>query len=257
MVSIGARLREERDRLGLNQTDFATLAGQSKKSQVRYEADERSPDGQYLAAIAEAGADVLYVLTGHRVSQPAATALGFGGAELEAKAALERVQLGTPVLDAMAKAHGLPAVPTLPFDSDDFAVVHQYDALLSAGPGSVNDNDIPSGAVAFRRDWLKRTGISPGDAMVLSVKGDSMAPTLCDGDLVMVDRRKTVPVGRRIYALVGPDGEARVKRVERLPAALLLQSDNENYPTEMISPDDADRVRILGEVVWWGHTVRE
>lgn len=149
-----------------------------------------------------------------------------------------------------------PAVTEI--DGEVFAAVPRYDAQLSAGPGAENRDGEPEvGAVAFRRDWLARERISPGDAMVLSVKGDSMAPTLCDGDLVMVDQRKTVPVGRRIYALVGPDGEARVKRVERLPAALLLQSDNENYPTEMISPDDADRVRILGEVVWWGHTVRE
>ncbi len=93
--------------------------------------------------------------------------------------------------------------------------------------------------------------------MVLSVCGDSMAPTLCDGDLVMIDRRRTSPVNRRIYALVGPGDEARVKRVERLPAALLLHSDNEDFPTEIIAPSDANRIRILGEVVWWGHTVRE
>lgn len=140
---------------------------------------------------------------------------------------------------------------------EDYAAVPRYDAAFSAGPGMVNPEDMPAGAIAFRKDWLTREDISPASSMVVSVKGDSMAPTLHDGDLVLVDRRKTVPRGRRIYALIGADGEARIKRVERLPSALLLQSDNEHTPTELIPEAEADRVRILGEVVWWGHTVKE
>lgn len=54
--------------LGLNQADFAAISGQSKASQIRYESDERSPDGVYFAAIASAGADILYILTGERRS---------------------------------------------------------------------------------------------------------------------------------------------------------------------------------------------
>lgn len=146
---------------------------------------------------------------------------------------------------------------SLDLDSDDFAAVPRYDAAFSAGPGTDNSDNAPAGAIAFRRDWLARENISPGSSLVVSVKGDSMSPTLCDGDLVLVDRRKTTPTGRRIYALIGPDGEARIKRVERLPMGLLLQSDNDTTPSELIPAADANRVSILGEVVWWGHTVRE
>lgn len=140
---------------------------------------------------------------------------------------------------------------------DDFAAVQRYDAAFSAGPGATNSDSAPTGAIAFRRDWLDREGISPGACMVVSVKGDSMAPTLYDGDLVLVDRRRTTPTSRRIYALVGPDGDARIKRLERLSAGLLLLSDNDTTPSELIPAVDAARVRILGEVVWWGHTVRD
>ena len=69
MGSIGFRLREERERLGLNQSDFAEKAGATRKSQFNYETDARRPDADYLAAIAAAGADVLYVLTGQRTSE--------------------------------------------------------------------------------------------------------------------------------------------------------------------------------------------
>lgn len=64
MVSIGMRLREERDRLDMNQDDFAALGALTKRALSRYEKDERSPDAAFLAAIAAAGADVLYVVTG-------------------------------------------------------------------------------------------------------------------------------------------------------------------------------------------------
>lgn len=66
MGSIGSRLREERERLGLNQSDFAVAAGTTRKSQFNYETDARRPDADYLASIAGAGVDVLYVLTGQR-----------------------------------------------------------------------------------------------------------------------------------------------------------------------------------------------
>lgn len=140
----------------------------------------------------------------------------------------------------------------------EYHPVPRYDVHLSAGPGADNDDHQPElGPLAFHHGWLEKRHISAGDAMVLSVKGDSMAPTLCDGDLVMVDRRQQQLLGRRIYAFIGPDGEARVKRVEKLPAAVLLHSDNDTFPTELIPAQDANRIRILGEVVWWGHTVRE
>lgn len=69
MVSYqGERLREERERLGLTQSQMGELAGVTKKSQINYEKGERHPDSVYLAAIAAAGADVLYILTGQRSS---------------------------------------------------------------------------------------------------------------------------------------------------------------------------------------------
>ncbi len=66
MSSFSERLREERKRLGLNQTEMATLAGVLKGAQVNYEAGKRAPDADYLVAIAGAGANVLYILTGAR-----------------------------------------------------------------------------------------------------------------------------------------------------------------------------------------------
>ena len=72
MDNIGARLRDERERLGKNQDAFAALAGVGKRALIHYEKSERSPDANFLAAIAAAGADVLYILTGQRTGGAAA-----------------------------------------------------------------------------------------------------------------------------------------------------------------------------------------
>ncbi len=69
MQSLGKRLFDERERLGLSQPALAEVGGVTMRSQRNYEKDERQPDAAYLAAIAQAGADVLYILTGQR-SQP-------------------------------------------------------------------------------------------------------------------------------------------------------------------------------------------
>lgn len=62
--SIGERLREERKRLGLSQTDFARLAGVHLNTQSRYEKGEREPDSSYLERLGNEGVDVNYVLFG-------------------------------------------------------------------------------------------------------------------------------------------------------------------------------------------------
>ncbi len=66
MDTVGSRLRAAREKRELSQTAFAQIAGVSKRAQINYEQGERSPDADYLARIADAGCDVLYILTGKR-----------------------------------------------------------------------------------------------------------------------------------------------------------------------------------------------
>ena len=65
-MSFGARLREERKRLGFKQAEFAALVGTDVPKQSLYENGHRQLRAAYLSRIAEAGVDVVYVLTGRR-----------------------------------------------------------------------------------------------------------------------------------------------------------------------------------------------
>ena len=62
--AIGERLREQREKLGLNQEELGQIGGVNRNTQGKYEKGERNPDSAYLSAVAASGLDVLYVLTG-------------------------------------------------------------------------------------------------------------------------------------------------------------------------------------------------
>lgn len=74
-ISIGNRLREEREAIGKTQSELAAVAaawgvpGATRQSQAKYEKGLASPSAAYLAAIKSAGVDVLYVLSGETDKQ--------------------------------------------------------------------------------------------------------------------------------------------------------------------------------------------
>lgn len=65
--SLGERLREERERLGLTQEEFAAFAGTTRRSQSNYEQGGRVPGAEYLMRLSEKDVDVTYLVTGRRV----------------------------------------------------------------------------------------------------------------------------------------------------------------------------------------------
>lgn len=60
----GARLRSERGRLGLTQTQFAELAGVQRLAQSQYESETRAPNVRYLSAIGAAGVNLHFLMFG-------------------------------------------------------------------------------------------------------------------------------------------------------------------------------------------------
>ncbi len=102
MATIGERLKEERTKLGMNQTDFAVAGGVQKHAQIRYEKGERSPDGNYLEAISNMGVDVLYVLTGRK--EPDINVIT---QELEGTVSPTRMAMITLELNRQFERHGI------------------------------------------------------------------------------------------------------------------------------------------------------
>lgn len=148
-----------------------------------------------------------------------------------------------------------PSVPE-PFEIDgqDFAAIPRVDAEASAGQGAVNDDVEVVGTMAFRRDWLRDHGVKPERALLVTVTGDSMTPSIQPGDVVLLDRDRTAIVNGKPFIFTDADGETRLKRLHRLGRqTLALVSDNPNHPPELRNGIDAERIKVLGQIVWSGH----
>ncbi|WP_372922874.1 helix-turn-helix transcriptional regulator, partial [Roseovarius sp.] len=96
---------------------------------------------------------------------------------------------------------------------------------------------------------------SPSQLRIMHVEGDSMAPTLLDGDTVLVDMTRRAPNPPGIFVL--DDGMGLVaKRLEHIPnsdpPAVRVISDNGFYsPYERT----ADEVHIVGRIRWFAREI--
>ncbi|WP_445809635.1 S24 family peptidase [Yoonia sp.] len=91
----------------------------------------------------------------------------------------------------------------------------------------------------------------PAQLRIMHVEGDSMAPTLLDGDAVLVDMTRQMPNPPGIFVL--DDGMGLVaKRLEHIPnsdpPAVRVISDNKLYPEYERT---ADEIRIIGRIRWF------
>ena len=136
-------------------------------------------------------------------------------------------------------------------DSEVFAIVPRVAVSLSAGAGSVSQGEDELPPLAFRRDWLVKKNItSKNNLRTCTVVGQSMEPYLYDGDSVLIDTGQTAIMDRNVYA-IEHSGELRIKRLSKTyNGGLVISSDNSIYKDEVLSPDDAQRLRVIGLCVW-------
>ena len=117
----------------------------------------------------------------------------------------------------------------------------------TAGGGAAVYDETPVGVLWFREDWLRSRGIDSDLCHIISVVGDSMAPTLPAGCSILVDRSRSELHNRRIYVMRNEEGLI-VKRVRHSPQhGWLLISDNISWPIEVMDSNTS----IIGEVKWY------
>jgi transcriptional regulator with XRE-family HTH domain len=75
LTQYGARIRELRERRKMTQTEFADLAGVTVRAQRNYEAGLRTPNLDYLSALAAHRVDIGYILTGNNTDAAKAALL--------------------------------------------------------------------------------------------------------------------------------------------------------------------------------------
>lgn len=135
-------------------------------------------------------------------------------------------------------------------------VVPLFDLGASAGAGAFARDERAAAHLAFDPKWLRRlTGGDIAQLSIIRVEGDSMVPSLGDGDEILVDRNDAAGRLRDGIYVLRLEGTLMVKRLALNPAArrVSISSDNEAYPSW---PDcDPASVDIVGRVLWAGRRI--
>lgn len=122
----------------------------------------------------------------------------------------------------------------------------------SAGIGLMPQaNARAEAVVSFDERFLRDKGATPERCNVITARGDSMAPTIPDGSLLVVDHSQT-QVGNGYIMVINLGDDLLVKRVHRRIDGLIeLISDNQAYPRETIGAHMIDQLRVVGRVVYF------
>ncbi|MHA6722090.1 S24 family peptidase [Sphingomonas sp. RS2018] len=125
----------------------------------------------------------------------------------------------------------------------DIVRVPQLAVTVSAGPGRFATDEAAVASAGYARADLDRLGIAAGSAAVLTVAGDSMFPTIHDGDRILVDRAQRV---------AGRNGAIWVIRIDDALHVKRLVDDGDDWRIVSDNADDIVRakrdVEVLGRV---------
>lgn len=233
MTTIPDRLRELRTRAGLTVRGTAEALGMPTTTYQAYE--DRAKFKKTILPL-DLARKIAGLFHEHGVDKSEVLALaGLGEEEADS------LQIMPAATDRVLEELGLSVVPELELG-------------YSMGGGSVFHEYRQTGVVPFKRDWLR--GMVSGtvsDLFVARGEGDSMQPTLLDGDIVLIDTaQKDIRQQDRIWAV--SYGElGMIKRVRRLPGgSYQLLSDNAAVPP--IQASDGE-MYVVGRVVWIGRRI--
>ncbi|MEG9490062.1 helix-turn-helix transcriptional regulator [Mannheimia indoligenes] len=138
--------------------------------------------------------------------------------------------------------------------ADDMERVPFYDVKASAGLGAFNSEVYaPDDYIGLSKRWLDVRGFYLSYLAFITASGDSMYPTISDGDMLLVNRAATQPKDGKIY--VFRQGEQIwVKRVQGIMGGIRLISDNKELysPIDVIFNEALD-FEVIGQVVYIGH----
>jgi hypothetical protein len=137
----------------------------------------------------------------------------------------------------------------------DFIRIPRLAVRASAGPGALDAGDTAIDDFILDARSVRALG-DAGMLSMIQISGDSMAPTLGDGDDILVDRSDGGDRVRDGIYVLRFDDALNVKRIAMNPEGrrFTVRSDNPAYPSW---PDrDPARIDIIGRVVWVGRRVR-
>ena len=137
----------------------------------------------------------------------------------------------------------------------DLISVPRLAVEASAGPGALASREETISRFGFDARWLRGVASAPQNVSAIAVRGESMLPTLSEGDEILVDRGDAADRLRDGIYVLRVEEALLVKRIALNPAGLggrrlSIRSDNPAYPDW--EECDPAAVEIIGRVIWVG-----
>ena len=136
--------------------------------------------------------------------------------------------------------------------NESFILIPSYQVSVSAGYGSLNDDKPTKRQLAFPNEWLRRRNLTACDLAVVFAIGESMEPTINNGNTVLVDLSDTKLKDSSIYVLRFGENLFAKRLQQRFDGSVCLKSDNKEYDDQIVKPDELEQLAIIGKVVWIG-----
>jgi phage repressor protein C with HTH and peptisase S24 domain len=165
-----------------------------------------------------------------------------------------RIRAATGVsLDWLLTGEGTAGSPAYRA-ADDLILVQMHKATGARRRSPQRASRHREDYVALRREWIvQRLRANPDDLAFVTVKEESMAPTLANGDLALVDCGARTVDEDGIYVFQ-QDASLRIRRVQRLDGnRFQALSDNPRYLPFTFRL--TARFSIVGRVVWVGKRI--
>lgn len=138
----------------------------------------------------------------------------------------------------------------LTYNADDCINIEHIHIKPSCGTGTIVLADAEVTPVKIGREIIKNLWNSkPENLKIFTASGDSMADTIEDGNLLLIDISKTEYRNGGIFLLT-INNDWYIKRLRmRLTGELDIISDNPKYPIETLKPDTDVEINIKGRVI--------
>lgn len=137
---------------------------------------------------------------------------------------------------------------------DTSVAVRRLDVAASAGPGAISGDDRVAAVERFPASLVERLSLRPDALSLIVARGDSMEPTIADGDDILVDAADRRIGTRPAIFVLRIDGTLVVKRLHLAAGMIVVESDNP--AATPITPIPVDRAEIIGRVVWLGRKLQ-
>lgn len=162
---------------------------------------------------------------------------------------IEKLHDAYPKFPGWTRA-GAAALATFEESVPDMVEVAAIDLNFGLGAAFMDSEIVEheAGTMSFPRDWLRSITRSPPENLYWAKGlGNSMEPTIRDGDVILIDRSATGSTFGDLYWAIAYGQTGMIKRLRPMPdGSVKILSDNPDVPPELAHDGE---LHIFGRVV--------